>query len=419
MSTADRPPLVKRWATDGTAYLIAGTVLHSFINYVYQLIGARTLGEVEFAPVASLLALSFLMFAIVLVPIEQLVIRAVTFRGGFDRDPRPTIRFAVVGTVVLAASIALIGSDRLFTGKKWFVVLVVASVVAHSLYVVGRGQLAGTRRFAAYGAATAGNAFLRLVVALGFIAIAPTALGVGAALAVGPLIILLWASAVRLPGAETAHSDENPNRFLMSFVLAAAASQVLLIAGPLAAGAMGAAAAEISIIYVTLTIARAPLVLSGSLVARVLPPFTNLAKLGFDVELNRWVVRLTGGGLALAIPVGLVSAKFGPAVVSLLFGSGFRPTPVFVGMAGAGIVIAGAAMFVGQVLVARGDTARLAVGWGIALVVAVVALAFSGAEIATRIGLAFLLGEIAALAATAAFSYRLGATGNGGDDGSE
>ncbi|MEN8234541.1 MAG: hypothetical protein ABFR89_06415 [Actinomycetota bacterium] len=415
MSTADRPPLVKRWATDGTAYLIAGTIVHSFINYVYQLIGARTLGEVAFAPVASLLALSFLMFAIVLVPIEQLVIRAVTFRGGFDRDPRPTIRFAVAGTVVVAAAIALVGTERLFAGQKGFVVLVVASVTAHSLYVVGRGQLAGTRRFAAYGAATAGNALLRFVIALGIIAIVPSGIGVGAALVAGPLIILFWPSSVRLPGAETAHSDENPSRFLMSFVLAAAASQVLLIAGPLAAGAMGAAAAEISIIYVTLTIARAPLVLSGSLVARVLPPFTNLAKLGFDAELNRWVVRLTAGGLVLALPIGLLSAQVGPAVVSILFGSGFRPTPAFVGMAGAGIVVAGASMFVGQVLVARGDTARLALGWGIALVVAVVALVFTDAELSTRIGLAFLLGELAALGATAVFSYRFGVTADGGD----
>ena len=413
MATPDRPSLLKRWATDGTAYLIAGTVVHSFINYVYQLFGARTLGEVEFAPVASLLALSFLMFAVVLLPIEQLVIRAVTFRGGFDRDPRPTIRIAVLATVVIAALIAFVGRERLFAGQNLFIVLVVASVVTHGFYVVGRGQLAGHRRFAAYGGATAGNAMLRLLVAIGLVAILPSALGFGLALAVGPLIIFAWASSVRLPGEETAHSEESPSRFLTSFVLAAAASQILLLSGPLVAGAMGAAAAEISIIYVTLTIVRAPLVLGGSLVARVLPPLTNLATLGFDAELNRWVVRFVVGGVVLAIPTGLLAARIGPDIVALLFGDGFRPAPGFVGLAAAGIVIAGAAMFVGQVLVARGDTTRLAIGWGFALAVAAVALVLSNAEIATRLGFAFLMGELAALGSTAALSYRVPKSSDG------
>lgn len=407
MDTPDRPSLLRRWATDGTAYLIAGTVVHSFINYVYQLFGARSLGEVDFAPVASLLALSFLMFAVVLLPIEQLVIRAVTFRGGFDRDPGPTIRLAVAGTAVVAVVIAFVGRDRLFAGQSLFIVLVLASVVTHSLYVVGRGQLAGNRRFAAYGGATAGNAMLRLMVAIGLVAIVQSALSFGAALAVGPLIIFVWRASVRLPGAETAHSDESPSRFLASFVLAAAASQVLLLSGPLVAGAMGAAAAEISIIYVTLTLVRVPLVLGGSLVARVLPPLTNLATLGFDAELNRWVVRFAVGGVVLAIPTGILAAGIGPDLVALLFGEGFRPASVFVGLAAGGIVIAGAAMFVGQVLVARGDTTRLAVGWGFALAVAIIALALSDAEIAVRLGIAFLLGEFAALASTAALSYRV------------
>ena len=408
MDTPDRAPLLKRWATDGTAYLIAGTVLHSFINYIYQLFGARSLGEVEFAPVASLLALSFLVFAVVLVPIEQLVIRAVTFRGGFRINPRPTIRTAVVITALVAGVVAFLGRDRLFDGDDIFILLVVASVATHSLYVVGRGQLAGNRRFAAYGGATAGNAILRLGVAFVLLSIVHSAVSLGIALVVGPLIILAWFPRVRLPGTVEEESDESPNRFLMSLVMAAAASQVLLLAGPLAAAAIGASRVEISVIYVTLTIVRAPLVLGSSLVARILPPLTNLASLGLDKELNRWVVRMTAAGALAAVPVGLLAAKIGPDVVALLFGEGFRPPASFVGVAAAGTIIAGAAMFVGQVLVARGDTARLAFGWGIALMVAIGTLVLVEGDLPTRIGTAFLYGESAALGATAVLSYRFG-----------
>jgi O-antigen/teichoic acid export membrane protein len=230
----------------------------------------------------------------------------------------------------------------------------------------------------------------------------------GIALVVGPLIILAWFSSVRLPGTVEEESDESPNRFLMSLVMAAAASQVLLLAGPLAAAAIGASRVEISVIYVTLTIVRAPLVLGSSLVARILPPLTNLASLGLDKELNRWVVRMTAAGALAAVPVGLLAAKVGPDVVALLFGEGFRPPASFVGVAAAGTIIAGAAMFVGQVLVARGDTARLAFGWGIALIVAIGTLVLVEGDLPTRIGTAFLYGESAALGATAVLSYRFG-----------
>lgn len=414
MATQDRASLVKRWATDGTAFLIAGTVIHSFINYVYQFIGARSLGAVDFAPVASLLALSFLVFAIGLLPIEQLVIRAVTFRGGFHGDPRPTIRRAVLAMALVAGFAAYLGKDRFFAGESAFVLLVVGSVATHSLYVVGRGQLAGARRFAAYGAATAGNAALRLVVAIALLAIVPSALGVGVALVIGPLVILGWLSAVRLPRASDVENDQNPGRFLTSFVMAAAASQVLLLAGPLVAAGMGAGPAEVSGIYVTFTIVRAPLVLTSSLVARILPPFTNLANLGFDAELNKWVARFAVGGALLAAPAGILAAKIGPDIVVLLFGEEFRPVSGFVGAAAAGIIIAAAAMFVGQILVARGDTSRLAFGWVVALTVAIAALFLFKGDLATRIGVAFLLGESAALIATALLSYKFGAVPNNG-----
>ena len=375
-------------------------------NYVYQVVGGRALGPVEFRPVVALLTLSFLAFAVVLLPIEQLVIRSVTWRGGFDRSPRSTVWVATTLTVAVTSAVALLGSEEFFEGEMGFVVLVGASVLTHAVYVVGRGNLAGTRKFRSYGVATAGMPVARLAVALVVLAAGTGALGFGTALAMAPLIIFLWWKLIRAARPERAESEESPGLFLVSFVLAAAASQVLLLAGPLAAALLGAAAAEISIVYVTLTIARSPLLLGYSLLVRVLPPFTNLARLGFDAELNRWTFRIAAAGLTLVVPAAIVGAWIGPDLVAVLFGEGFRPSSTFSALAAAGVCLGGAAMFLGQVLVARGDTGRLAVSWIAALTTAGVTLAATSGDVATRIGVAFLAGEFVAMVATGGLALR-------------
>lgn len=387
--------------------MVGGTAVAAFGNYVYQVLGGRALGPEGFAPVGSLLTLSFLAFAVVLLPIEQLVIRSVTWRGGFDRNPRQTIGTTIVLTVVLTSAVAAAGYEQFFGGDLGFVLLVAASVAIHGLYVVGRGHLAGRRRFRSYGFATAAMPVSRLIVTAAVLLVGASALGVGAALAIAPFVILLWWPVIRSDPPPIVDSDENPAVFLASFVLAAAASQVLLLSGPLAAALLGAGAAVISIVYVTLTIARSPLLLGYSLLVRVLPPFTNLAKLGLDAELNRWAARILTAGALLAVPAALLGAWIGPDIVTLLFGEPFRPPSSFAALAAAGVCLGGAAMFLGQILVARGDTGRLAVSWILALTGAAAALVLTNGEIPTRVGVAFLVGELIAMIAAAALAVRI------------
>ncbi len=386
--------------------MVGGTAVAALGNYVYQVLGGRALGPEEFAPVGSLLTLSFLAFAVVLLPIEQLVIRSVTWRGGFDRDPATTIRVATVLTVIVVSAVAGLGLDEFFQGSSVFVVLVGASVVTHAVYVVGRGHMAGGRHFRSYGIATAAMPAARLAVAGVVLVAGASAVGFGSALAIAPLVIFFWWPGIRMDAAPKIDSDENPAVFLFSFVLAAAASQVLLLAGPLVAAVLGAGAATISIVYVTLTIARSPLLLGYSLLVRVLPPFTNLAKLGRVAELNTWVLRISAAGILVALPAAILGMLIGPEIVAILFGEGFEPSAAFAGLAAAGVCLGGAAMFLGQILVARGDTARLALSWILALVAAALALGLSERAVETEIGVAFLSGEAVAMVTAAALALR-------------
>ena len=127
---------------------------------------------------------------------------------------------------------------------------------------------------------------LRLAIAVGVVIIGPTVTGFAWAQVLGPLVIFIWrpfrAPKQRRTGSRGELSDEHVEQvgergLLSGLVLSSAASQALLLAGPLVAGGLGASAAQFSITYATLTLARAPLTLGYNLIARVLPPFTEMA----------------------------------------------------------------------------------------------------------------------------------------------
>ncbi len=391
-------------AGDGTAAMVTGTLVAGVGNYAYQLIGGRVLGPDRFAPIGSLLTIHFLVFITVLLPVEQLIIRAITIRKGLTRATVLTGRATVVAATALAFVVGVLGKDRLFAGDIRFAYLSAATVMTHALFVHGRGTLAGTRRFRTYGEASGGASIVRLAVAVVVAIAADSALGFGAALAAGPLVILLWPTSLRI--ASIPNQSTEPARFLGTFILAAATSQVLLLAGPLVAGFLGGTPVLISVVFVTFTLARAPLTFGYNLIARVLPPFTAMAERGEDAQLNRWVGRLLTSGIVLAIPAAFLGFWLGPPLVEALFGAGFRPDPAFAALASAGVTLAGASLFLGQVLVARGHTGKLALSWTMGLVGAAAGLLIARGAPDYRIGVAFLAGEIAAAVALAMLAAR-------------
>ena len=385
--------------------MITGTLVAGVGNYVYQLLGGRALGPHDFAPISSLLTIHFLAFIIVLLPVEQLVIRSITIHGGMTRSTVLTTRATVVVTAVIAFAVGLVGRERFFGGDIRYAYLAGVNVLTHALFVHGRGTLAGYRRFRSYGESGGGAAILRVSLAALVLLIGSSSLGFAAALAVGPLIILVWPSSLRIGTIPDQRTD--PIRFLGTFIIAAATSQVLLLAGPLVAGVLGATTAVISTVFVTFTLARAPLTFGYNLIARALPPFTALAQKGRDALLTTWVFRLLALGTVTAIPAGALGYWLGPPVVEALFGQGFRPGPTFAMLAAAGVTLAGSSLFLGQILVARGDTGKLAIAWVVGVAVAVAGLLITTSDVATRIGVAFLSGEVGAILALSTASARM------------
>jgi lipopolysaccharide/colanic/teichoic acid biosynthesis glycosyltransferase len=390
---------------DGTLDIVLGSLVAGIGAYAYQFIGGRSLGEEGFAPIGVLLTAHFLAFVIVLLPIEQFVIRRLTL--GFRGWVVPARALALVASTAAAAAIVVgVAGDDYFTSRREFVMFVLLTVFLHFFFAVGRGYLAGYRRFRAYGYVSAQASILRVALALAVALIAPSVTGFAWAHVLGPIVIVFWRP-WRVPAyIENQEEDIPPTDsdkgLLTGLVLSAAASQALLLAGPLVASRLGATAAEFSITYATLLIARAPLTLGYNLIARILPPFTEMARRGERKELRSWARGIAVAAAVLSFFGAIAGAILGPLLVSVAFGEGFAPTPIVAAISGAGVVLASGGLFIGQILVARGQSLRLFIAWMFALVAAVIMIAIPIEDPIMHVVVAFFVGEVAALVALTA-----------------
>jgi exopolysaccharide production protein ExoY len=391
--------------SDGTLDIVVGSLIAGLGGYAYQFLAGRSLGTDGFAAIGILLTAHFLSFVVVLMPIEQLVIRRLTLGARGWVVPARAIALAASTAVAAGIVVSMSGDDYFvaFSSRSAFVLFVLATVALHFFFAVGRGYLAGNRRFRSYGYASAGASMLRLVIALAVAILAPTVSGFAWAHVLGPLVIIVWRPWKRPPNQPAKPASESEESGLLAgLVLAAAASQALLLAGPLVASRLGASNAEFSVVYATLLIARAPLTLGYNLIARILPSFTEMAVRGERRELRSWARGIAVASALLGVIGAGLGAVLGPILVGVAFGSDFAPTPFVGAVAGGGVVLAAGGLFIGQILVAKGQSMRLALAWAAALIGAVVMVAIPFDDPILHVVVAFAIGEVVALSALVA-----------------
>ena len=392
--------------------MVAAAIISAGGAYLFQLIGGRALGKEDFAPIAILWTLQFLGFTILFTPVEQLIIRRLVLAGG-DRSAlrsllRPILGVIGGGIVIVSAYVALTLGD--FDDDATYVLIAALLFLTLGSYAVARGVMAGQRQYRAYGIAVAAEAVARIGFAFVIVVTVDTALGLGWVLAVAPLAFLVARPWHRSEPATDPLPDETSTRsFLSGLLVMTTASQTILAAGTLVVAGLGATDAAVSVLHVTFTLFRGPLTASYNLLARILPGIMDRAADGNDGALTATVMKIAAGGGILAAAGAGVGAAIGPDIVALLFGSEFRPGTGLAAMAAAGVVLAGTALFIGQVLVARGTTNVLAAVWIAALIVAGITIAVTAAWDPTdRVATAFVVGEAAAVIGTVAGIARSG-----------
>ncbi len=381
--------------------MILGTMVSAFSVYVYQVIAGRMLGTDEFAPIGVMWTVMFLVFTVLLLPVEQYVTRHLTITGGRTAGDRTGIML-VGGTIalgiVLGVGFVIVTRDRFFDGAAVYGVVMFINLAGRSMLAIARGYLAGRRRFHAYGAAIAIEGVALVILSLFVAAVSPTTLAFAIAMSLGPLSVLLvrpFSGGYR--GEPLQDASAQGIGFLGPLIIATGASQLVLSVGPIVVGFVGGTAAAISVFFITFTLFRGPVTSSYNIVARVLPDFTSLAARGEQHRLSAWAGKLGLIGVATMIVFGVSGWILGPTVVDFLYGGEFRPSPQLAALGAAGVGAALIALFLNQIYIARGETGRMALVWVSSLLVAGAVLAVTTTEPVIRVGTAFLAGEATAM----------------------
>jgi O-antigen/teichoic acid export membrane protein len=392
---------------DGTWMIAMGAIVASVGAYAFQVLGGRSLGADGFAPVATVWTIGFLVYTIVMLPVEQMTTRTVTLRAGAVLEPHTKRQITValglggLGGVAIAA----IGTDRFFDGSSGFIAVMALLMFVRALMTIARGVMAGRRRFRAYGVSMMLESVALVALGILFAAMDTGAFWFGIALGAAPLTLLL----VR-PYLVRTDPDRSPvevpetNGLLQLLVLASALSQLILVAGPLVVSLIGGTAAEVSIYFITFTLLRGPITASYGLATRFLAAMATALSDERPAVLHTWASRLAVLGTAAVAIAGTASYFILPAIVEVLYGTEFRPTALVGGLGGAGAVAALTVLFLTQILIARGRTRELAIGWLIAATISGVVLAASGADPLLRVAYAFAAGEVAAFGVISAIA---------------
>lgn len=396
-STLNAPPTEteaqRGFRARGTARMISGSLAGAILAYLFQVLGGRRLGTTGFAPIALLWTAYFIVATVILVPLEQYVTReAGRGRRVLRHHGRVLLGF-IGGAGLLMAGFVFITKDQLFLGDSTFVVQGALVVVAYGIFQIGKGVLAGHRRFAEYGVVLTLEGVVRLGASFVFLAFAENAQAFGWAMVCAPLGVFFlrpW----RYDRETVAGVDATPPAgFLSHYALGSSASQLLLAGAPLGLVALGGNEHLRSVIFVTFTLYRAPLTLIYNLQGRIL----SLLVRRDSQDVGRLVTRVATGGLALVAVAGLVGWLVGPAVVELLFGAEFRPATAVAAFVAAGVIAASLTQILSQALVAAGSIGQLASSWVGGLIAGIVAMVLVQGAPDFRVAFGFVVGELVAL----------------------
>lgn len=417
MQRTDRPSLSRRVARvgGGTSWVVLGSLASGVGAYLFQVVGARALGDEAFAPISVLWTLQYLLLAIALISVEANLTRTVTLdRHSSLRRPLAVICGWLGVTAAGTGLLTYLWRGALFGGVAELAGVAALIVVSYGAFVMIRGWLAGRGRFTAYGAMTGLESIVRLGATFAVLAVATTTRALAWVMPLGPLAVVAWWLRERR-GEPEPDGDERPvgpvddvvagrtpstSKFLASTTLANAVSQVLIAAGPIVLIPLGAPPSEVSVFFVTVTAARAPLAFAvGGIFSRILPPLTRMAEARRHGQLRRLALGVAAATAGLCLVGAAAGWWLGPRLVALFFGAPFTPPAWFAAVAAVTVVGACGALVLNQFLIAMGHEQRLVLPWLGALAVAVALVASLSGAPTFRVAVGFAAGEVVAVAA--------------------
>ena len=401
----DRNPL-----PEGTFVVGAGVIVAGLGAYIFLALAARQLGPDEYAPLAVLWALVWIVGPGFFLPVEQEVARALADRRARRLGARPVLRkAAILGSGLLAivllvtAILSPLLAEHLFHDEMLLVVGFALAMCGACGAHLGRGTCSGAGRFAPYGLLLGGESGLRalfcaVLVALSVTTVGTYGLALGLASVVAVVVIMGRQRGLVSDGPEASWSELSSA--MAALLVGSLMMAALVNAGTVAVQLLATSAEDDQAgrFQAGLQIARVPLFLFQAVQAALLPKLSGLAGAGrlddFRAGMRRLLVLTVGIGVAGTLAAFLV----GPPIVSLLFGEEFDLDHRTLGLLALANAVIMVAMALSQAVIALHGHKTVAVGWAAGVAAFVAGVVLFSDELFLRVELGLVVGAATATA---------------------
>jgi O-antigen/teichoic acid export membrane protein len=387
----------------GLALLVGGVATYAFFK-----IGTWAVGGADaFNPISSLWFATFALAPGFFLPLEQEIGRALSHRRAIGQGGRPVVHkvarlsgLLVVVVVLSILAVSPIIATNYFDGDWVMLVALIAAFIAYAPAIIARGICSGTGRFHDYAIVMGADGVVRIILCLGLAVVGITTAGAyGFSVALAPLVGLgiVWhRGALRTEdGPEAPWSEVTPN--LGWLLLGSVFAATLLNAGPIATTILADPdqKTEVTMFAYGVLLARIPLFLFQAVQAALLPRLSRLAARGEYGEFRAGLRRLLLVVLAVGVVGTLGALVLGSFAIKVVYGADL--TGETLAMLALGSACYMVAISLAQAVIALKGHSFVAMGWGIGVVVFVLATWLSSDNLFDRVEIGLLLSSVASM----------------------
>ncbi|MGZ4800285.1 MAG: hypothetical protein ACXVL8_14775 [Acidimicrobiia bacterium] len=391
---------------EGTFAVGAGLVVAAITAYVFVIVANKGLSAPQYSAFGAFWAFIFVAGPGLFLPLEQEVGRALAHRKAQGIGSGPlVVRAGRLGALLTGAMVILVLAtsplyvDGQFHGNWLLVASLAIGLVGFYCMHTTRGTLSGNARFRPYGEMLATEGVVRLIGALGLLAIGVNNAGAyGMCMALAPFVAVLVSLRRREkllePGPPAPYSELSnalgwllAGSVLMQLLGYSSLLGVNMLKGP---GDAKVVAAFTSAFFV----ARIPPLLFQAVQGTLLPKLASLAGAGRHDDFRTGLKQLMVIVVGIAVVGTLAAFTIGVPVGKILF------PPFNIDSLDLGLLAAGSGMFiisltVAQALLALKGHKQAALAWFLGVLAFVVVTATAGtldARLEMRVELGFLAG---------------------------
>jgi O-antigen/teichoic acid export membrane protein len=379
-----------------SGWLVAGTSISGLAAYGYVILGTRELGAVAFAPISVLWTFWAMSAAVLTFPVMHWVIRTLEADGSEDRvrSGLPAVWIAALAVSTATFVVAWLGRNAFFQQESLLFPLMAGLIPFGSVAIgISRGALAGRQRFAAAGAAIAVENLIRMLLGGIVLAFGGKEAAFAWVLVVGFVAAVFWPSALRLRRDTGDRRHPLPIGFLGGIAGGSLIAQVVITGGPAVVAVLGGNPLDITGLFATLALFRAPYQVALGVTVRLTGGLTRLyvdGRQGSVSSLQRGGVVAAVLGAPLA---GVFGAVSGPGLVRFVFGGEVIVSGTVAAAVSAGSWLALVSLCYTLMLIAGARTSLVTGAWVVGLVAGGAWSMLGPGDPVVRVAWAFCLAE--------------------------